>query len=194
VNASDVQDGRQAIRPVIALLVVATIVVACVGAIVATTTPAGDYLGSKSIQTRAQAREALPQGWAFFSKSPRGDVVVPYTRLDGADWENAARGPNVQPRWLFGLNRSSRLTEFDLQLALEDVDDADWHECDRSLTDEECLASLDALPVQSAGFASRLCGEVGVVARPPVPWAFRHTTDRLDGRAVRLTVECLEIT
>jgi antimicrobial peptide system SdpA family protein len=154
--------------------------------------PIGELLPTSTQSQLRAVQQVAPQGWAFFTKSPRGQVHFPY-RSDGSDgWVAADRGPNAQLRWAFGLNRESRLTEFDVQTVLAQVDDSWWRECSRTESDSRCLADTPIHEVSAAGHDLRLCGEVGLVRREPVPWAYRDHLDRTDGQSLRLLVSCQE--
>lgn len=154
--------------------------------------PVGELLPT-TVQSQVRTAQTIaPQGWAFFTKSPRGPVPTAY-RWDGGEWVSADRGPNAQPRWAFGLNRESRLTEFDVQTALAEVDESWWLDCPRGDDDAACLTASAARPVASVGHDLRLCGEIGIVRREPVPWAYREFVERSAGQALRLTVACEEI-
>ncbi|WP_164878204.1 SdpA family antimicrobial peptide system protein [Microbacterium enclense] len=154
--------------------------------------PVGELLPT-TVQSQVRAAQAIaPQGWAFFTKSPRGPVPTAY-RWDGDEWVSADRGPNAQLRWAFGLNRESRLTEFDMQTALAEVDESWWRDCPGRHDDAECLSDTAPRPVASVGHDLRLCGEVGLVRREPVPWAYREYVERTAGQSLRLTVDCEEI-
>ncbi|WP_396644353.1 SdpA family antimicrobial peptide system protein [Microbacterium sp.] len=154
--------------------------------------PVGELLPT-TVQSQVRSVQSIaPQGWAFFTKSPRGSVPLAY-RWDGGEWVSADRGPNAQLRWAFGLNRESRLTEFDVQTALAEVDESWWQDCPRDRGDAHCLSATAPRAVASVGHDLRLCGEVGIVRREPVPWAYREYIERSAGQSLRLTVACEEI-
>ncbi|WP_309067464.1 SdpA family antimicrobial peptide system protein [Microbacterium sp.] len=154
--------------------------------------PIGELLPTTTQSQLRGVQQVAPQGWAFFTKSPRGQVHFPY-RSDGSDgWITADRGPNAQLRWAFGLNRESRLTEFDVQTVLAQVEDDWWQECSKSASDSQCLDNTPAHEVSAVGHDLRLCGDVGLVRREPVPWAYRDYLNRTDGESIRLLVSCQE--
>lgn len=174
-------------------LVLTTVTVAALLVVSALTwLPIGELLPATTQSQLRGVQQVAPQGWAFFTKSPRGQMHFPY-RGDGSDdWIGASRGPNAQLRWAFGLNRESRLTEFDVQTVLEQVDDDWWRDCSRSESDSQCLGDAPTHRVSATGHDLRLCGEIGLVRREPVPWAYRDYLDRTDGESIRLLVSCKE--
>jgi antimicrobial peptide system SdpA family protein len=151
--------------------------------------PASELLDYNARDVMRPIRELAPEGWSFFTKSPRGDLEIPYRRVLN-DWQVASRGPNDQLRYWFGWNRESRLTDFDLEPIRDLIPRNEWIPCSRTQTDAECLGEARVRRVASTATQQRLCGFVGIVARPPVPWVFRHQVDRMPGAAVSLDVRC----
>ena len=80
-----------------------------------------------------------------------------------------------------------------MQTALAEADETWWEECATDQTDEQCLSAATVREVASVGRDLRLCGDVGIVRREPVPWAYREFSTRSVGVAVRLEVSCEEI-
>lgn len=183
--------GRQGERAPLHVLFTTMAVAALLAIAAATWLPVGELLPASAQSNLRGVQQVLPQGWAFFTKSPRGDFYAAY-RFDGGEWETANRGPNAQPRWAFGLNRESRLTEFDVQTALANAADDWWQDCARTDTDTECLADSPSHAVTAYGHDLRLCGDVGLVRREAVPWAYREFQKRTDGSSLRLEITCEE--
>jgi antimicrobial peptide system SdpA family protein len=124
-----------------------------------------------------------PQGWSFFTKSPRESELQPYVLHEGA-WEDQLMGPNSAPHNVFGLDRRSRSQGIEMALLLAEADGLRWTKCDRDLA-----ACLDQAK-KPGTVANRvpeptLCGRVALVEQKPVPFAWRdlmdatHTPDRL---------------
>ena len=65
--------------------------------------------------------------------------------------------------------------------------------CSRLEQDSECIAASQVREVATIGHDLRLCGDVGIVRREPVPWAYRDFQDRTDGESLRLHVTCEEL-
>ncbi len=54
------------------------------------------------------ARALTPQGWAFFTRSPREDVFSALMPNGHDGWTAAGLGPNGRPSAAFGFNRAAR--------------------------------------------------------------------------------------
>lgn len=113
-----------------------------------------------------------PQGWAFFTKSPREPEIGPY-RKSPADWKPLALTPHSSPRNVFGLNRESRAQGVEIALLLSGAQNDDWREC----TDgrQQCLNDFGAPArrVENRSPDPTLCGTVGLLREKPTPWAWR---------------------
>lgn len=153
--------------------------------------PAGQLFSSKTRGSLAIVSEFTIQGWAFFTKSPRGESIMPYQYDEsGSEWKEAVRGPNTQLKYAFGLNRDSRLTEFDIQLLLSNLDDDLWSSCEDVSEIESCIA--DTQVIEKTIFADNfeLYGDIVLVKSVPVPWAYRNIRSGMPGEVVRINVEC----
>ncbi|WP_079060142.1 SdpA family antimicrobial peptide system protein [Streptomyces bungoensis] len=113
-----------------------------------------------------------PQGWAFFTKSPRDPEIRPYGKQAGS-WRSLALGPHSSPRNFFGLNRASRAQGVEIALVLSSAREKDWRPC--TGTRDSCLTTFGA-PVRTIKNASpepTLCGTIGLLQERPTPWAWR---------------------
>ncbi|MFJ8214952.1 SdpA family antimicrobial peptide system protein [Streptomyces sp. NPDC096033] len=132
-----------------------------------------------------------PQGWAFFTKSPRDPEIMPYKKTpDG--WQSLAMTPHASPHNAFGLNRASRGQGVEIAMLLSTAQKSDWHDCTDS--SDTCLAN--------GGGASRrltnatphptLCGTIGLLQDRPTPYAWRDlvTTSHTTERVMILEVAC----
>jgi antimicrobial peptide system SdpA family protein len=139
------------------------------------------------------ANALLPQGWAFFTKSPRDPILTAY-EFDARG--RAYRIPEITAsdvRNLFGVNRRGRAIGTELALLLDLVPPDQWVEC--GSTSGDCVAGVrvgDPPRVASPVPGPRLCGEVVLAEESVVPYAYRELVDqrlRVD-RAAHLFVEC----
>ena len=113
-----------------------------------------------------------PQGWAFFTKSPRDPEMVPY-RKTTAEWKPLALTPHSSPRNAFGLDRESRAQGVEIALLLSAAQKKDWRECADSR--QSCLNDFGAPArrVENRSPEPTLCGTVGLLQEKPTPWAWR---------------------
>ncbi|MGW7102480.1 SdpA family antimicrobial peptide system protein [Streptomyces sp. NPDC054838] len=125
-----------------------------------------------------------PQGWAFFTKSPRDPEVVPYGKtFDG--WRALSLTPHAAPHNAFGLDRESRAQGVEISMLLAAAQKSDWRDC--TDTGETCLANAaaPARRVENTSPHPTLCGTVGLLQERPTPYAWRdlvpesHSTERV---------------
>lgn len=125
-----------------------------------------------------------PQGWAFFTKSPRDPEVVPY-RKSSDGWRALSLTPHSSPHNAFGLDRESRAQGVEIAMLLSAAQKDDWRDCTDS--SETCLANTDAAArqVRNGSPDPTLCGTVGLLQERPTPYAWRdlvpesHSTERV---------------
>ncbi|TQC44427.1 SdpA family antimicrobial peptide system protein [Rhodococcus sp. WS4] len=142
----------------------------------------------KSDGTRALTQIA-PQGWAFFTRSPRGETIRIFRR-DGHGVAEASSMPIAAPRNWFGLDRLPRAqgTEYATLLAAQPEDG--WVECDGV---DSCLSDgMPIHPVESPVPNPSFCGDIYAVGYGVTPWAWREFDyePRPAERAIRMDVSC----
>jgi antimicrobial peptide system SdpA family protein len=139
------------------------------------------------------ASTLFPQGWAFFTKSPRDPILTAY-EFDARG--RAHRIPEITAsdvRNLFGINRRGRAIGTEMALLLDLVPPERWVECGSD--GDGCVAGArvgDPPRVVSPVPGPRLCGEVALAEESAVPYAYRELVGhrlRVD-RAAYLFVEC----
>jgi antimicrobial peptide system SdpA family protein len=146
---------------------------------------------SLPLQNRLDIRAILPEGWAFFTKSPRSERATTFRRI-GDQWVSASRGPQSHWSNLWGLNRSTRAQGVETGLLLQRIPAAYWRKCSR--VPVTCLAA-DTLQVHLKVNRSprpTLCGEIAIVLQNPTPWAWSRSGRIIEmpSRYVRMRVKC----
>ncbi|MFI0774749.1 SdpA family antimicrobial peptide system protein [Streptomyces sp. NPDC021212] len=113
-----------------------------------------------------------PQGWAFFTKSPREAELVPYKKVRDS-WKRNSLTPHSSPRNAFGLNRRSRAQGVEIALLLSAARKGDWHQCADSR--QQCLTNYGAPArrIHNRSPEPILCGTIGLLEEKPTPWAWR---------------------
>lgn len=132
----------------------------------------------------------LPQGWGYFSGEARAPGVTAYVAGSDGRWRAVPLAHQGAARTLLGLDRSGRVAEQEVTL-LEARATREPEECRGP--DATCLAELAPGPeVDNPATRPRLCGDVALVRREPVPWAWAGSADPDDmpATAVRLEVSC----
>jgi len=134
----------------------------------------------------------LPQGWAFFTRDPKSLDSHAFVRSPDAFW-TPVPGP---PRWwpyTPTFSRRWKIPAVEIGLILDGLYDPQWQPCQDRPTD--CLDSAPVVtPVENIRSRPVLCGEVGIVRQPPVPWAWSQTSDEtiMPSDVLRLQVSCHE--
>lgn len=123
-----------------------------------------------------------PQGWAFFTKSPRIPELtamrMPTSTITGEQkLESLTYGPNAQAKWLFGADRTSRIQEFEYDLLNSASSHISWYECkgrvDLNCVNELTLTStISTVTVINDSPIASLCGELLLVRFGITAWAY----------------------
>ena len=117
----------------------------------------------------------IPEGWKFFTRDPREDVLHPFTLNGHHQWEAADAGPYSRPAYLFGLNREARAQGLELGIILKGTKNSDWRPCEQAPA--SCLRESDAVTeVSNPSVRPTLCGVIGLVKQKPLPWAWWSPT------------------
>lgn len=116
-----------------------------------------------------------PQGWSFFTKSPRDPDVRFLTSDSGvADGDQVqVLTPHSRPVNFFGWNRSSRAQAAELALVVGELEDSQWTTCNQ----DTCDQMEDPVVVANPEPDPSLCGPLTFQQVEPVAWAYREFTD-----------------
>jgi len=133
----------------------------------------------------------IPEGWKFFTRSPREDVINGFIRGPDGNWVSALRGVNGSPSNLFGIKRTTRAQGIEIGLLITAVSQSAWQQCKEEL--ETCAekAPLDTT-LRNVTPNPTLCGEVALTKQPPVPWAWSRSGKKITmpSKVVRINVKC----
>lgn len=121
----------------------------------------------------------LPEQWGFFTKSPRDDILLPFSYSEEMSWSSAALYPHSQIQYAFGLNRVSRAQGLEVGIVYKGIIDSNgsWIDCgdyDRAV---ECLGASSQEPealwlrVSNSSPNPTLCGRSALSKAQPAPWA-----------------------
>lgn len=120
-------------------------------------------------------RQVIPQGWGFYSKSPREETLNVYSISNESDvvvWLNN-RIKNV-----FGIYRYGRSQGIELGLIVYNLPKStEWKECDGK--GKSCIKDSD--PTVSVGNTTpspTICGDILIAREAPIPWAYSKYTDK----------------
>jgi len=140
-------------------------------------------------QSVAQTTDLLaPQGWAFFTASPRSAYPQAYVLSRDGGWQLHG-GSLAVPSDLFGLDRSLRAEGTEIALLAQGVPAQDWRPCVGLPV--RCLSAAPvAVQVTNTSTLANLCGQVGFVRQQVLPWAWRGTGTVMPSQVLRLEVSC----
>lgn len=132
--------------------------------------------------------KVFPQGWGFFSKSPRdASTVILNTSLELApDW------PNNSPKNLFGVKRQGRTQGIEMGLIYTQVPQNNWERCEGDLS--ICVSQTETkVTVTNTTPKPYFCGEYVLVTQQPVPWAWSDLIqlEQLESKFVKVESICL---
>jgi antimicrobial peptide system SdpA family protein len=131
-----------------------------------------------------------PEGWKFFTKNAHDDRFEALV-LEGDRWETPFANASADPSYAFGANRTGRARGVEVGLLMEKLSKDQWKECTGNPRD--CLSADGIVAhVQNESPAPALCGSVGIVTAPPVPWAWSRNKKpvQMPSRVARLVVQC----
>lgn len=138
-------------------------------------------------------RTIAPQGWAFFTKSPRSAVFVPYQREAAGGWHSLAAGRLANLRSHIGFDRHVRVQGEEMALLIAGAPDKAWRTCGGTFA--ACLVKASTstpLAKSNASPDPTVCGQVAILSTTAVPWAYRRLTGRRrrPTRVLRMDVSC----
>lgn len=138
-------------------------------------------------------RLILPEGWAFFTRDPRDPEAVVYLRGEDGQWRISPDVPRFHLSNAFGLDRYIRAHGVEMGLVMEEAQKAVRSDCEKE--PQECLEKATAaLTVNNPSPRPQLCGQVGIVLRKPVPWAWSRSHQQkpisMPSKVLRLEVQC----
>ncbi|MEU8204047.1 SdpA family antimicrobial peptide system protein [Streptosporangium sp. NPDC049046] len=141
-------------------------------------------------QLRLTITTLTPQGWAFFTKSPREPQIGVWQPANTGGWQDARLGPHSEPRNVLGFNRRSRAQGLELGIMQTSVPADGWTACDGGDV-ASCLdRATSAVTISNIAPNPIHCGSVGLVQREPLPWAWAGSDTAMPATVARLEVTC----
>ena len=121
-----------------------------------------------SKDSKAFYASILPQGWGFFSKSPR-DVLWGLSAADNKSEE--VLWPNMRVENLFGLYRKGRSQGVEMGNLSTHISEKDWVSCKDNNTDD-CKRDAKKITIKNNTPSPLLCGEYYFSNEKIVPWSY----------------------
>src|SRR5699024_11032114 len=143
--------------------------------------PANVFAIPGSGETVSIANSLAPQGWAFFTRSPREEALRVYPVRDGALGEHV-QPANAEPSNAFGFDRGSRSQGTEIGLLNAAVPASAWVACegDRAgcLGEALTVAGAGDLPtIPNEALVATVCGPTVFSSEVPGAWAYRDLVD-----------------
>jgi len=134
-------------------------------------------------------RTFMPEGWAFFTKSPRSVSPQVYQYQAAGTWRDITAGPIADVSDAMGLDRMSRSQGTEIAMIVRLVPEKAWTDCEQQPI--ACLSQATAaMTLPNLSNHHSICGEVGLVAQEVLPWAWRATPAVMPSKVVRVRVKC----
>lgn len=182
---------RLRVRGVLVLLVSGVCIAVAAASALAAVPPTAIEMSDGN---REAVRAVLPEGWSFFTRNPREERLRPWRRSGSGGWTDAAPGHNAGPDALFGVHRGATAHSVELgtlqQAALKRG--AKWFDCQWADV-TSCLSSAPpTATVRNAAPRRTYCGQIGISAQAPTPWAWARDGARakMPYKVLRVEVTC----
>lgn len=142
-------------------------------------------------ETSVEVRMWMPEGWAFFTRDPRGESIFLFTKRNNGEWDSASMGPNATFSNAFGMNRASRAQGVETALLMNRFPSSAFRDCRGIIAG--CLETVQSADsIKNVSPDPSLCGETSIVLRKPVPWAWWASGQSvvMPSRILRINVSC----
>jgi antimicrobial peptide system SdpA family protein len=131
----------------------------------------------------------VPEGWAFFTRSPRAPEPQVYAAEGSGGWRAVSAGPLAVPDTLMGLDRTTRSQGTEIAILIYQVPRTAWTACTGPPT--RCLSAAHPTTTVVNGSTHRtVCGDIGIVYQEVTPWAWHELRPVMPSQVVRVEVRC----
>ena len=121
--------------------------------------------------------QLLPQGWGFFTKSPRDANLYVYIKNEKT-FKRASR-QNFTYKNFYGLSRVDRIKHLQLGRLLSKINDTLWSKFE-SKDFKSFKNGNEPIEVNNNFRKQLLRGNIFVVSQKPVPWAWSKSSDKFN--------------
>lgn len=145
---------------------------------------------SSSKATALNMNLILPQGWAFFTKSPREAGILAYQKEN--DRLVCANMRNSGSENLFGLSRRARVQGVELGAILAKLKGEKWFECKDGLKNANHLDTIPSIVVLNTAASPTFDGEYVLEEKKIVPWAWSQSANEINmpSKIIKINVIC----
>ncbi len=143
-----------------------------------------------SLSLKTRFRALLPEGFSFFTRNPREPQIVAY-QYSGQHLEQLTI-QNASLTNMMGILKTSRAQNIETGYLLSLIKGEDWSSCKSSLLNCLTFNYSPIIEMKSKYKKPLLCGDIVLVVRKPVPWAWADNfdVDKMPLEFVRLYIFC----
>lgn len=175
-------------RSSIVLIVISAVWIIFIGKSIIAVLPTNPL--SPNIDEQSLMKTLYPQGWGFFSKNPREEMINVY---ETKTYSQAVSWPNNSFKNVFGLYRHGRAQGVELGYLIEQIPKSiEWEDCkDGTIS---CLKKTDTVvTINNKTPKASLCGNLGLSRETLIPWAWsikRGSNISKESKVLRVEVTC----
>ncbi|HFU7090022.1 TPA: SdpA family antimicrobial peptide system protein [Bacillus cereus] len=142
---------------------------------------------SVNLSSQKIIRQVFPQGWGFYSKSPREETLNIYNL---SNENNPIAWPNNKVENIFGIYRYGRSQGIELGLIVYNLPKSvKWKKCNGTGT--SCVNDSDPeVPVNNSTPSPTICGKILIAREEPIPWSYAKYTNKSKSEVVKVDVKC----
>lgn len=144
----------------------------------------------KNVDNELMIKTFLPEGWGFFTRSPKENDLVILQKKDGL-WQKNIYSPIARPSNFFGISRLPRAQSTEMAMLIHQIPENEWRHCNDET--QLCLqdTSVAVLSLKNEVPFPVLKDTVCFISKPPVPWAWHDitTADKLPFKFVIVSVK-----
>lgn len=129
-----------------------------------------------SKDTKTNIVSLLPQGWAFFTRSPKEEKILVY-KVHPSGLKKISMS-NPDEKNLFGISRLSRRLTMETSIVLHEAKKISWTE--KTGVEHPPINSLEPLHIQSTNNIIRniQSGQYLIYKEKPIPWAWKKNFNK----------------
>jgi antimicrobial peptide system SdpA family protein len=133
----------------------------------------------------------LPEGWGFFTRNPREPYIL-FFKKENDQWKHCLSIPNSNYKNYFGLKRNARAEGIEYSFLIKDIVPEQWVKLDSDVISDREYSLLKVFEVSNRISEPHICGDILVVRREYIPWAWSATKKNIimPSMVVRLKVKC----
>ncbi|MGO3238742.1 MAG: SdpA family antimicrobial peptide system protein [Psychroflexus halocasei] len=153
------------------------------------------YLPSSPIKPGENKRMItyyIPQGWAFFSKSPIEENITIYKNTDNG--LELYQHVNASPKYLFGLKKDSRAMNIELGRIIAELKPK-WVPFVGEQNVNNVLDTIQTYKFENFEEKCFLKGDLVFAAYEPIPWAWAkdfNSDEFREGKMIKINISCTE--